>query len=264
MVYSAGTLGAKRMRKAFCSSVINAPMTFFMTENLGPIVQVFARDLAIVSEDLIDAFHYAVLYMLIMLAVVLRTAAEIPVFMVIAVPLLALAVWMLARYYKKLKIAKSEFQKTNEELFHAISDSIEGVKVLRTANGTAWAIDLLNEAFRNARVAIVASENCTIWLMRRLDPISVAMSFLTLVMSTQMDTKEFPLLGASALKLAIQQSLSYLVFVQWSLKATGLAIHTMGSVERIHRCIHAALSNCLFLRFLQVHQRHTPRKRRGR
>ena len=49
------------MRKAFCTSVINAPMRFFMTENLGPIVQVFSRDLTIVSEDLIDAFHYAVL-----------------------------------------------------------------------------------------------------------------------------------------------------------------------------------------------------------
>ena len=134
-----------------------------------------------------------------------------------------------------MKFNEIDNNKTNDELFHAISDSIEGVKVLRTANGTAWSIDHLNDAFSNARIAIVATENCTIWLMRRLDPISVAMSFLTLLMSTQMDTKEFPLLSASTLRLAIQQSLSYLVFVQWSLKAAGNAIYAMGSVERIHR-----------------------------
>ena len=237
LVFSAGTKGAQRMRKAFCTSVINAPMSFFMTENLGPIVQVFSRDLNIVSEDLIDAFHYAVLYSGIFLAIVVRTAIDFPIFLAIAIPVLMLAGLILRTYQQKLKVVKTEFKKANDELFHAICDSIEGVKVLRTADGTVWAIDLLNEAFRNARIAIVASENCNIWLMRRLDPISVILAFATLVMSTQMNTEQFPLLSQSILNLAIQQSLSYLVFVQWSLKNVGNAVYALGSVERIQRFI---------------------------
>ena len=198
----------------------------------------FSRDLNIVSEDLIDAFHYAVLYSCIFIAIIIRAAVDFPIFLTVAIPLMILALCILAAYQKKLKIIKTEFQKANDELFHAICDSIEGVKVLRTADGTVWAIDLLNEAFRNARIAIVASENCNIWLMRRLDPISVGLAISTLIMCTQLDTKEFPLLNDSILKLGIQQSLGYLVFVAWSLKCMGTAIYTMGSVERIHKCVN--------------------------
>ena len=237
MAYNAGTIGAQRMRKAFCTSVMKAPMSFFMSENLGPIVQVFSRDLNIVSEDLIDAFHYAVLYTFIMLSSVVRTAADLPIFLCISIPMLALGVMVLKQYFRKLKICKTDFQKTNDELFHAISDSIEGVKVIRTANGTVWAIDLLNEAFRNARIAVMASENCNIWLMRRTDPISVVLSFTTMMIATQLNTKAFPLLSQSLLNLSVQQSLSYLVFLQWSLKATGNAIYQMSAVERIHKYI---------------------------
>jgi len=237
LVFSAGTKGAQRLRKAFCTSVINAPMSFFMTENLGPIVEVFSRDLNIVSEDLIDSVHYALVYTFIFGAIVIRQAIDVPIFLAVVIPLLVIAGLILRLYHQKLKVVKTEFKKANDELFHAICDSIEGVKVLRTADGTVWAIDLLNEAFRNARIAIVASENCNIWLMRRLDPISVTLSFATLVICTQMDSKDFPLLSRSLLNLNIQQSLSYLVFVQWSLKNIGNAIYTMGCVERIHKYI---------------------------
>jgi ATP-binding cassette subfamily C (CFTR/MRP) protein 1 len=212
-------------------------MSFFMTENLGPIIQVFSRDLTVVTEDLIDSFHYAVIYSFITVAIVIRTAQDQPLFFVIGIPLLMVAAFILRLYSSKLKIIKTELKTANDELFHAIADSIEGVKVLRTAEGTGWAIDLLREAFRNARIAIVASENCNIWLMQRLDPISTLLAFLTLIMVTQMDTKLFPLLSEPLQKVYIQQTLSYLVFIQWSLKAIGLFVYNLGSVERIHQYI---------------------------
>jgi ATP-binding cassette, subfamily C (CFTR/MRP), member 1 len=237
LTYSAGTNGSQRMRKAFCASVLKAPMSFFMTENLGPIIQVFSRDLSVVSEDLIDSFHYAMLYSFITLALVIRTVQDQPLFCVVGFPLLIVAALILNNYNKKLKLVKTELKTANDELFHAIADSIEGVKVLRTADGTMWAIDLLNEAFRNARIAIVASENCNIWLMRRLDPISTLLAFLTLIMSTQINTKQFPILPPNIQNVYLQQSLAYLVFVHWSLKAMGMFVYNLGMVERIHQYI---------------------------
>lgn len=148
-----------------------------MTENLGPIIQVFSRDLTVVSEDLIDSCHYALIYSFLTVAVVIRTAQDQPVFLAIATPLLVMAAFILSTYNKKLKVVKTELKAANDELFHAIADSIEGVKVLRTAEGTGWAIEILNEAFHNARIAIVAAENCNIWLMRRLVSLSVAAFF---------------------------------------------------------------------------------------
>lgn len=159
-------------------------MSFFMTENLGPIIQVFSRDLTVVSEDLIDSCHYALIYSFITVAIVVRTVQDQPIFLVIASPLLVLAAFILRTYNKKLKVVKTELKAANDELFHAISDSIEGVKVLRTAQGTGWAIDILNEAFHNARIAIVAAENCNIWLMRRLVILSIASPFSLALMLT--------------------------------------------------------------------------------
>jgi hypothetical protein len=42
---------ASEMRRALCNTIMQAPMLFFMTENLGPLTGVFTRDLSIVSEE---------------------------------------------------------------------------------------------------------------------------------------------------------------------------------------------------------------------
>ena len=44
-------LAATKMRRALCAAIMQAPMMFFMTENLGPLTGVFTRDLSIVSEE---------------------------------------------------------------------------------------------------------------------------------------------------------------------------------------------------------------------
>ncbi len=44
-------LSATEMRRALCAAIMQAPMMFFMTENLGPLTGVFTRDLGIVSEE---------------------------------------------------------------------------------------------------------------------------------------------------------------------------------------------------------------------
>ena len=110
LIYSAGTKGAQRMRKAFCTSVIKAPMSFFMSENLGPIIQVFSRDLTVVTEDLIDSFNYAVIYSFITVAIIIRTVQDLPLFCVVGFPLLMVAAFILRLYSSKLKIVKTEPQ----------------------------------------------------------------------------------------------------------------------------------------------------------
>lgn len=44
-------LAATKMRRDLCAAIMQAPMMFFMTENLGPLTGVFTRDLSIVSEE---------------------------------------------------------------------------------------------------------------------------------------------------------------------------------------------------------------------
>jgi hypothetical protein len=44
-------LSATEMRRALCAAIMQAPMMFFMTENLGPLTGVFTRDLNVVCEE---------------------------------------------------------------------------------------------------------------------------------------------------------------------------------------------------------------------
>ena len=227
-VYKSAINGAQRMRKNFCACILNAPMTFFMTENLGPLVDVFSGDLSTVSEVLIDSFHYAVIYALIVLGSMANGIYYYPYVAVVSVFVLAVCAWLQAVYRGKLKQVSLEFQKANNDVFHCVSDSIEGVKILRTANGTRWALDLLSEVFHTARVAVVASEKCTIWLNSRSCILGLCVSWsLTLIAS-------FFISDRRTRRVVINQSTLYIVFLQWAMKTVGLGIYSLGSVERIH------------------------------
>jgi ABC-type multidrug transport system fused ATPase/permease subunit len=100
------------------------------------------------------------IYLMILLTTMSLISVQIPYFAIAAGILLSLSAVIQVKYAKKVKAAKKDFQKSNDEVFHTLSDSLEGVKVLRTANETTWSIDLLTEAFKNSRVSTVANEKC--------------------------------------------------------------------------------------------------------
>ena len=59
IVYKYGALdAAQRIRRSLCDAICNAPITFFMTENIGKIGTVFSRDLVSLSESFIDAVQH--------------------------------------------------------------------------------------------------------------------------------------------------------------------------------------------------------------
>jgi ABC-type multidrug transport system fused ATPase/permease subunit len=228
LVYKSTINGAQRMRKNFCECVLNAPMTFFMTENIGPLVDVFSGDLSTVSEVLIDSCHCAIIYTLIVLGSMAIAMYYYPYLSAVSVFVLAACVWLQVVYRGRLKQVSLDFQKANNEVFHSVSDLIEGVKILRTANGTRWALDLLSEVFHAARIAVVASEKCTIWLNSRSCILGLCVSWsLTLV-------AYYFISDPASRRVVINGSSLYIVFLQWAMKTVGLGIYSMGSVERIH------------------------------
>ena len=76
-------------------------------------------------------------------------------------------------------------------MFRCLCDAIEGVKVIRTADATAWTIDNIAAAFQNWRVATVAIDGCSMWLFRRAEPLACALAIATCVMSTQLNTNTY-------------------------------------------------------------------------
>jgi ABC-type multidrug transport system fused ATPase/permease subunit len=233
--------GITRIRKAFSASRCSAPLSFFMTENIGKIVTVYSRDIVSLSESFVDALHYGVIYIVVILAVCVRMVYEIPFFAIPLVFFLSIGIYVMFRYARKLRATKREFQEADDDVFRAICDAVEGVKVLRTANATAWALDNVTAAFQNWRVATVATDRVTFWLFARIEPLAHLLAFTTCVMSTQLETGK-----ASGVSLSIEgvarrnmvtQALTYLIFFPIAVKRASLAYAGMDSVEKVFRYI---------------------------
>ena len=180
-----------------------------------------------------DAIHMGTIYLMILLTTMSLISVQpgLGYFAIAACILLGVSAWIQVKYAKKVYAAKKEFQKTNDEVFHTLSDSLEGVKVLRTADRTTWSIDLLTEAFKDSRVSTVANEECTLWLARRADAMGVTLSFLTCLLCIVLEVAPGPK------GLAISNSLQFLVFHSWMMKNVAAAIYSSGSVDRIYEYV---------------------------
>jgi ABC-type multidrug transport system fused ATPase/permease subunit len=227
-VYQSAINGSQRMRKSFCHCILNAPMSFFMSENLGPLVSVLSGDVSVVAEVLIDCFHYAVLYSLLVLGSMILAVSRFVWIVLVSIALAGGCFWLQVLFRSRLKKVSQEFQKANNDVFHSVSDAIEGIKILRTASGTRWALDDLSNVFQIAQIAVVASAKCTIWLNIRSCCLGLFAVFACVLIA------HFGISDSKVRKVIINQTNLYIVFLQWAMKAVGLGIYHLGSVERIH------------------------------
>lgn len=242
VVYHRSALaGVTRIRKAFSNSICNAPLSFFMTENIGKIATVYSRDLVSLSESFVDAVHYAAIYSCVIFAAFARVTWEIPFFSIPLSVAIGIGACILLRYAKKLRATKLEFQEADDDVFRSISDSIEGVKVLRAATATGWALQNISAAFHNWRVATVATDRVSFWLFARIEPLAHVLAFTICVLSTQLETGK-----SSGVSLSLEgvprrnvvtQALSYLIFLPIAIKRLSLAYSGMSTVEKVFKYI---------------------------
>jgi len=226
-----GSVCERNMRKAFCSAVARAPMSFFMTENLGPLVSVFSRDMTIVGEELMQDFHSGIYYMLFSFAVSVFVCTKFPPFIAVAVVIYSLLILLQKLYSQKIVLIREEFQQAQDDVFRVLYDSLEGLEVLRSAGAEQWAIDLLAESLLNNRIAVVAVERTNVWLARRADFLAVCLCFATV-----MFVNYFPVPAASR-GLLISGSMPILVLFNWSMKLLGNFQFLLNSVHRIQQYI---------------------------
>ena len=233
--------GITRVRKAFSDAICNAPMSFFMTENLGKIATVYSRDIVALSESFVDALHFAIVYVFVIMAVFLRMMYEIPVSAMPLIPAFAIAVWIFLQYAKKLKSTKIEFQEADDDVFRALCNAIEGVKVIRTADATDWALEQIAAAFRNWRVATAANDRVTFWVVSRMEPLAHILALTTCILSTQLETGKSTGVSLSlegvARRNMNKQALSFLVLMSIAVKRLSLVYTGMTSVEKVFKYI---------------------------
>jgi hypothetical protein len=155
-----------------------------------------------------------------------------PYFFLICVVVISASVALQMRYAKKVLTCRVRFQKSNDDVFHCLSDYLDGVKILRTAEETSWMISILSDAFKESRVCAVVNEKCNLWLMARVDAMAVVLTFLASILSVTQKLEPGPR------GLSVGGSLQILVFYSWMMRNIAAAIYSSGSVDRIHEYIN--------------------------
>lgn len=226
----------RNMRYAMCKTVVNAPMTFFMTENLGPLIGVFSRDMSIISDELMQDVHMGALYMIFNIASTVFVCVRFPYFIIPGIVVFTLLFFVQQAYSQKMFHIREEFQEAQDELYRTLYDSLEGIQILRTARAEQWAIDHLGDAFANNRIAIVAVEKTNIWLAQRADSLAILLCFFMVFFVNQFEVP------ANARGLIIGNSLPILVLFTWSMKLIGNAQFLLNSVHRIQSYVDKVAS----------------------
>ena len=184
-----------------------------------------------------DAIHMALIYLCIGFANMVSICAQFiekgsPYFLLTCVFVISASVALQIRYAKKVHTCRVRFQKSNDDVFHCLSDYLDGVKILRTAEETSWSISILSDAFKESRVCAVVNEKCTLWLMARVDAMAVVLTFLACILSVTQNLEPGPK------GLSVSGSLQILVFYSWMMRNIAAAIYSSGSVDRIHDYIN--------------------------
>ena len=230
-VFHYGAAAERNMRKTFCTTVINAPMTFFMTENLGPIISVFSRDLSIIGDELAQDFHAGVYYIIFNFAVSVFVCVRFPPFIAVAAVIYTSLIFLQYEYSKKIVLIRQEFQQAQDDVFRDLYDSLEGIEILRSARAEEWALKHLAESLQKNAIAIVAVEKTNVWLARRADFLAVCLCFATVMFVNYFETP------ANARGLMISGSMPILVLFNWSMKLLGNVHFLLNSVHRIQQYV---------------------------
>jgi ATP-binding cassette subfamily C (CFTR/MRP) protein 2 len=231
MAFHFAARSERNIRRAICKTVVNAPMTFFMTENLGPLIGVFSRDMAIIGDELMQDIHMGILYMIFNVGSTVFVCIRFPYFVIPSVIIFALLFFVQKAYSQRMFHIREEFQQAQDDLYRIVYDNLEGVQILRTARAEQWALDHLGEAFENNRIATVAVEKTNIWLAQRADSLAILLCFFMVFFVNQFEVP------ANARGLIIGNSLPILVLFTWSMKLIGNAQFLLNSVHRIQSYI---------------------------
>jgi ABC-type multidrug transport system fused ATPase/permease subunit len=114
LAYRLGALSERNMRKAFCTTVSRAPMNFFMSENLGPLVSVFSRDMSVVGQELMQDFHYGFYYLTAVFIIAIIICASLPIFIPISISVFCLLFMLQKAFSAKSTRIRDEFQQSQD------------------------------------------------------------------------------------------------------------------------------------------------------
>ncbi len=228
-----GARARRNMHESMLTNLVRCPLDYFEAYPIGRIINRFSYDVFIVDQKLPSSIQRLVIVSLICLSALVVNAIQSPLFIVCAVPMLAVY-WWLQHYYRctSRELQRLESISRTPVLSH-FSDTLGGLVTVRAFGEQQRFInELCEKVDKNTTAFLVLQSGCR-WLGLTLDYAGATMVFAS-VMINLVVCHWYPGEQSSAsIGLSMNYSLLVPIYLAWVIKFLADIENYMNAVERI-------------------------------
>ncbi|KAI1780252.1 P-loop containing nucleoside triphosphate hydrolase protein [Hypoxylon cercidicola] len=226
--------GAKLHKEAL-GTVINAPLSFFSTTDIGIVTNLFSQDMTLIDGELPQSFLNITVEMFACLGMAAVIATSSP-FLAITYPFLAVVVFGLQKFYlrtsRQIRLLDLE---AKSPLYSHFIDTIKGVATFRAFGWVQDGIELNNRHLDTSQRPAYLLAMIQRWLGFTLQIVVAVLAFVVVTLATQLRSNT-AFTGASLVTLMnFGDSLSIIVRMYTALETSIGAVSRLKSFgERVH------------------------------
>ncbi|KAI1403266.1 P-loop containing nucleoside triphosphate hydrolase protein [Hypoxylon fuscum] len=220
-------ISGTKLHKEALSTVINAPLSFFTTTDIGIVTNLFSQDMTLIDGELPQAFLNLVLVMFEVLGMAAVIATSSP-FLVITYPFLVLILYGIQKFYlrtsRQIRLLDLE---AKSPLYSHFIDTIKGIATFRAFGWVQDGIELNNKHLDISQRPAYLLAMIQRWLGFTLKIVVAVLAFVVVTLATQLRSNR-AFTGASLVTLMnFGDSLSWIVRTYTSLETS------IGAISRL-------------------------------
>lgn len=228
-----GARARRTLHFRMLTNLLRCPLDLFEAHPIGRIINRFSYDMFVVDQKLPACVQRLVLVSLICISALVVNSIQSPIFIVFAVPMIAIY-WWLQHYYR---CTSRELQRLDSisraPVLSHFSDTLGGLKTIRAFREQNRFINQLCEKIdANTTSFLILQSGCR-WLGVSLDCTGAVMVFVSIIINLFVSYQYPGERSSATIGLSMNYSLLVPIYLAWVVKFLADIENYMNAVERI-------------------------------
>ncbi|RUS16120.1 ABC transporter type 1, transmembrane domain-containing protein, partial [Endogone sp. FLAS-F59071] len=225
-----GSLKASRILYVkLLDAVINAPLRFFDTTPVGRIINRFSKDFETIDSRLSSTCGGLLMYILAVSAVVTVISIITPAFLLAALPIVLVYLYVGRRYIRCSRELKRLDSVTKSPLYSHFGETLVGVATIRAFGEESRFLDEIFKRIDDNNRTFYLTWMCNRWLSTRADSIGAVVAFLAgIFLLLNLKNMDAGLVG-----LSLTYALQFVFQVNWIVRQYTQVEMDLNAVERV-------------------------------
>mmetsp|Transcript_12259 Transcript_12259/g.33459 ORF Transcript_12259/g.33459 Transcript_12259/m.33459 type:complete len:1462 (-) Transcript_12259:707-5092(-) len=222
-------IASARLHARLFDRVLKAPFLFFLRTPVGDVLASFAKDQSTLDETLPDTLHMTGIYLIVLITALIIVIVSIHYYAAVAVGLFIAFFTMLFLYLPAATVLKRWSGETASNVYIHVDESLHGMEVIKAFDAVNYFIQENVNRINLHHLALFNTEQTHLWLSFWCDLFGAIMVVATALLSVALTSS----LGASAVGIAISNTIQILVFFTWAVRGVADSVSMWNSVERL-------------------------------